>query len=76
MAVKKNALIEALYQIVKSNKVSCIDYSNHDNYLRCGFEVMDYPQLLEQLMAVCSLVDCRFKFENKNGVINVEIQLL
>ena len=75
MAVKKNALIEALFQIINASKVSCLQYSNHDNYVRCGYNVEECPRLLSQLFAVCSIVDCRFQFESKNGVMNIEIQL-
>lgn len=75
MATKQNALIEALFQIINASKVIGLQYSNHDNYVQCSYNVEECPRLLSQLFVVCSIVDCRFQFESKNGVINIEIQL-
>ena len=75
MAIKKNAVLEALYQIVMSHETNNAEYSHHDNYLTCSYYTEKCPKLLPQLMEVIMLVNCEVKIESNYGTIKLSIQL-
>ena len=74
-AVKKNALIEALYQIAVIYEARGIQYSNHDMYLSFSYYTETCPKLLPQLMEVIMLTNCELKIESNYGTIKISIQL-